>query len=95
MADLRELINAFLAAREAYENALDDDEGFTGPEWDAYEEAEHAVIVYPCQSLDDVRTKARFFLENESSYDTIRNCYSTTEETLLPFLRSLLGEAPR
>ncbi len=92
MADLRELISAYHRAREAFENAWDDDEDATGQKWGAKEAAEHAVVVYPCKSLDDVRTKARFFLENDSAYDAIRNCRTATEETLLPFLRSLLGE---
>lgn len=92
---LNSLIEDHRKAEEAYEKAIEEDEGFDGPEWVAKEAAEDAVITYPCQSLDDVRTKARFFLENKSSYDTIRHCYTTTEDTLMPFLRSLLGEAPR
>ncbi len=88
---LKALIDAYEKAREDYENAAPEDPGT--PEWEAYEAAEHAVIICPCRSLEDVRTKARFFLENESPYDTIRNCHTQTEEALIPFLRSLLGEA--
>lgn len=90
---LNSLIEDYRKAKEAYEKAAEEEDDFNGPDWDAKEAAEHAVIMYPCRSLGDVRTKARFFLENESSYDTIRNCRSVTEETLRPFLRSLLGEA--
>lgn len=92
MADLRELIDACVKAKAAFDAAdVNNDEA----EWNAFDEAEDAVITYPCRSLEDVRTKARFFLETESSYDTIRNSYTTTEDTLMSFLRSLLGEAPR
>lgn len=89
---LNSLIEGYRKAEDAYEKATEEDD-FNGPDWDAKEAAEHAVIMYPCRSLDDVRTKARFFLENTSPYDTIRNCRNATEETLRPFLRSLLGEA--
>ncbi len=90
---LKALIDAYEKAREDYENAAPENEG--GPEWDAYEAAEHAVIIYPCRSLEDVRMKARFFLENSGLYDTIRNSRTSAEpeeEALMPFLRSLLGE---
>lgn len=96
MANLSELIDAFAKASTAYRaaeaNNLDAKaEDF--PEWEAYEAAEHAVIIYPCRSLEDVRTKARFFLDNDGPYDTIRNCVLGEEETLLLFLRSLVGGA--
>lgn len=89
MADLRELINVYTHAKAAFDAA---DPDCDEPEWNAYEAAEHAIIIYPCRTLDEVRHKARFFLENSGPFDTIHNCYTTTEATLLPFLRSLLGE---
>lgn len=64
-----------------------------GAEWDAYEAAEHALVVFPCKTLEEVQAKTRFFLENQPCYDTIRNCAIGAEETLLPFLRSLLGDS--
>ncbi len=90
MADLRELIDTFAAAQAAYEAA--DPEEDDSPEWSAYDAAQRAVIMFPCRTLDEVRAKARFFMENDGPYDTIRNCRTDTEETLMPFLRSLLGE---
>lgn len=94
MADLGKLIDAYHAARRTWEAQFEQDEDAAGeaPQWDAYWEAERAVIVFPCRTLDDVRAKAKFFLENSSPYDTIRNCSTATEETLRPFLRSLIGE---
>lgn len=94
MADLSELIDAFHAAKVAWEARFeaDCDAADASPEWDTYESAENAVIVYPCQTLDDVHAKAGFFLQNSGPYDTIRNCFGAEEETLRPFLRSLLGE---
>jgi hypothetical protein len=86
MADLHELIDAFTAAKSAYQAAAEGE----GPEWDAYEAAEHAVIVYPCQTIKDVRVKARFFLENSGPNDTLRNCDSESGHTLDLFLRSLV-----
>ncbi|TPM25684.1 hypothetical protein [Mesorhizobium sp. B2-3-4] len=93
VAGIEALIQTYIEKRDAY-RALDPDCN-GGPEWDAYGAAEHDVIVFPCTTLADVQTKARFFIENASAYDTIRNCSSGNEETLYPFLRSLLGEAPR
>lgn len=84
------LIAAFheaTAKRDAEWNKGNDD----GPEQDAVEAAEDAVLRFPCQTLDEVRVKARFFLNNSGPYDTIRNCFDAKEETLLPFLRSLAG----
>lgn len=91
-SQLETQIAAYAKAREAWENADPEGEWPDSPEWIACDAAEHAIIVYPCQTMEDVRKKADFFLNNESAYETIRNCRSATEETLLPFLRSLLGE---
>lgn len=88
---LRDLIAAFEHARSAYSTAAPEETDH--PTWAAYEAAEHAIIVHPCLTLEEIQIKARFFLNNEAGYDTIRNCFTATEETLLPFLRSLLGEA--
>jgi hypothetical protein len=90
MADLREAIDTFTAAKSAYDNATVEDDG---PKWDAYEAAEHAVIIYPCQTIEDARLKARFFLDNDGPNDTLRNCVSERGHVLDAFLRSLIGEA--
>lgn len=88
IALLHEKIMSFFA-KKAFDAADCDNDGV---EWEAYEAAEHAVIVHPCSTIDEVRVKANFFLTNHAPYDTIRNCYNSEEETLLPFLRSLLGD---
>lgn len=84
-------IAAFLAAREVF---LAADEDHDARAWEKYCSTEHAVIIHPCVTIEDVRIKARFFLDCEPAYDTIRNCFKPTEETLRPFLRSLTGEVP-
>jgi hypothetical protein len=89
--DFPKLINTFEVARQAYEVAAKTDDT-DGPVWDAYEAAEHAVIVYPCRTIEDVRLKAKFFLENEGPNDTLRNCSSSQGPALDRFLRSLIGE---
>jgi hypothetical protein len=94
MADFARLkietaIARFIETKQVYDCTAEDD----GPEWDAYEAAEHAVIFYPCRTMDDVRIKARFFLENEGPNDTLQNCPIGPARALDVFLRSLLGEA--
>jgi hypothetical protein len=91
MANLRQLIDDFATAKIAYD-ALGDDCDCEGPEWDAYEAAEHAVIVYPIRDLDEVRQKARFFLDEAGPNDTLRSCYGSSGRCLDMFLRSLIGE---
>lgn len=88
---LDSLIEAHSKAKEAYENAAPDQAG--DPLWNAYYAAELAILKHPCRTIEEVRTKARFFLEDTGAYDTLRRCCEKDEETLMPFLRSLLGEA--
>lgn len=87
---LQTKIDAFLAARQVFlaDSTYEEDSA----SWDAYCQTEHEVIIHPCTTMDEVRMKARFFLECEPAYDTIRNCRRQDEETLRPFLRSLVGE---
>jgi hypothetical protein len=82
----------FVKARAEQEQAVQNGDE-EGPAWDEYEAAEGAVIKFPCRTIEEVREKARFFLENDGPYDTIRNCFSNEGETLRPFLQSLLGGA--
>jgi hypothetical protein len=88
--DFRADAERFLEAQKALAASGWKDDG---PEWTEYEGAEHAVIVYPCQTIEDARVKVRFFLENDDPYDTIRNCRSGEGETLRLFLASLTGGA--
>lgn len=92
MADLRELIDAFAAARAAFLAMPEDDDECTA-EWDAYCRAEYAIVTYPCRSMEDVRQKARFFLDNDAPNDTLQNDSNEAGLALDQFLRSLLGEA--
>jgi hypothetical protein len=89
-SDMEKLFAAFAAAQAAWRAMPEETEG--GPEWDALEAVEHEIVIYPCRTIEDVQAKARFFLENEMPYDTIRNCSGAEEETLLTFLRSLLAD---
>jgi hypothetical protein len=96
MADLHNAIEAFAAAKAALYAAFATDlnaDAQSFPEWEPYEAAERAVVVCPCQTMDEVRAKARFFIENDGPYDTIRNCADRENDTLLLFLRSLAGGA--
>lgn len=90
MADLSELIDAFTAARAAYHAVPEDDDG--PDEWEAYCKTEYAIVAYPCRSLEDVRQKARFFLDNDAPNDTLRNDRNDAGPALDQFLRSLLAE---
>lgn len=91
MADLRELIDAFETARAAFLACPEDDDECV-VEWEAYCKADEAVIMFPCQIIDDVRLKARFFLDHEAPNDTLRTGHHGDDRTLDVFLRSLLGE---
>jgi hypothetical protein len=94
MADLRELetlIATFEAARIAFNAADANDDG---AEFEKYYDAEIAVITHPCRSIEDIRLKARFLLDNDGPNDTVQNCFvpESGEPVLNVFLRSLLGE---
>lgn len=89
MADLPELIAAFVAAKAAYDAADEYDDDLESEVCDA---AEYAVIVYPCQTIDDIRLKARLFLTSSPLNDTLRNGHTGEDSALDVFLRSLLGE---
>jgi hypothetical protein len=89
MADLSGLIDAFAAARVAYHASP---EGET-TEWEAYCKTEYDIVAHPCRSLEDVRQKARFFLDNGAPNDTLRHDRNNAGPALDQFLRSLLSEA--
>lgn len=88
-AGLQDVIKTFVAAKDAYDRAGDwvDEE-----DEDAYLAAEHAIILYPCQSMEEVRLKAQFFLDQCGPNDTLQNCSDESGPMLNRFLRSLLGE---
>lgn len=96
MSDLSPLIAACAAAKAVWEEADRKLVGQSciGPEWDAYQAAEAAVVLHPCRTLEEVREKAAFFLADDSAYDTLRNCYTGEWEALSVFLQSLSGEVP-
>lgn len=96
MSDLSSLIAACATAKSVWEEADQKLVGVTdeGPEWIAYQAAEAAVVLHPCRTLEEVRTKAAFFLADDSAYDTLRNCYTGEWEALSVFLQSLSGVVP-
>ncbi|MCG7508527.1 hypothetical protein [Mesorhizobium retamae] len=91
MSDLSALIATYKAAKSAWETADRLDDTKRGPEWTAYLAAETALVVLPCHTLSQVRSKVAWFLDNEDAYDALRRCFINDEETLVPFLQSLLG----
>lgn len=91
MADLLELLASYDRAKAAW-NEADPDGDCDGPEWDACDAAETAVIAAPCLTIEDVRAKARFVLDNGAAYDSVKNCSIGDEDVLQLFLRSLLGK---
>jgi hypothetical protein len=87
---LHELIESYHAARLAF-NAADDDRDESG--WEVLITAEHAVFDFPCLTLEDVREKALFFINDPGANDALHNDSYDSESTALDrFLRSLLGE---
>ena len=87
---LAALIQAHAVARLAWDRV--DPTGSSSPEYAAFEAAEEAVLRYPCRTLEEVREKARFIIENPSAFDSICNLGEGNEHCGLIFLRSLLGE---
>lgn len=90
MSDLTRLIDTFTTVRAAFLAAPDDDD--CNAKWDAYCKAEDAVINASCETIEDVRLKAQFFLDHEAPHDTLRNCFNNDGWALDRFLRSLMGE---
>lgn len=73
-------------------NTVDPDGECNGPAWLAYEEAETAALRAPCETIEDVRAKARFVLENGTAFDSVKNCFLEDVDALTVFLRSLVVE---
>ena len=90
------LIDAYNEAQAVWSIRFDADSNTAGdcPEWDAYEATEQAVIEYPCSTIEEVRVKARFLLNDEFPYESVKQCKRGDTDVLKSFLRSLLGEAP-
>ncbi|CDZ54018.1 hypothetical protein [Neorhizobium galegae] len=59
--------------------------------WNRKEAAETDVIEHPCLTLDDVRRKVLFVLDDENVFDSVSNCTIAGEHALYSFLRSLVG----
>jgi hypothetical protein len=91
LSGLVDTIAAYHTANEAYHQATKR-EGDPKAEWDAYEEALFAFINYPCRSLDEVREKAAFALQDEYIHESLRDGALENEWLLTLFLRSLVGE---
>lgn len=90
-ADLRGLIEAYAAAKSAWEAIFDKGQD-QGPERNAWIAAETAIITLPCNTLDEVRAKVRFFLEHPGVCEEIRAGCTLDKDSLVSFLHSLLGE---
>ena len=92
---LTDLISQYKTADEAFLKQLSIDRQ-TDPrsEWEAKEAAEMMVIRQPCQTLDEVRAKARLALEDEGVFESIKNSTFCGEHVMRIFLRSLMGEPP-
>lgn len=91
MTTLRDLITAFEAAKTTWD-AAGPDSCSSDPEYEAYWEAEMAVLRFPCLTIDDVREKAKFFLSSETRIDTIENCNDGEQHCAVVFLKALLGQ---
>ncbi|PZM07606.1 hypothetical protein [Rhizobium tubonense] len=93
---LTQLIEAYFEAQRIWEARFDADCQTAGhsPEWDAYEEAEDKILYYPCETMEDVRTKAQFLLGDDSAFDSLRTCARVVDGehvfTLTFFLQSML-----
>lgn len=84
----REANEALTAARVS-NPAVDHDE-----EYSARDAAETAMILHPCETIEDVRRKARIIMEDENVFDSVADCLVEPqgEHMLMGFCRSLLGE---
>lgn len=92
-SELANLIAAYDAAN-AELRKIENSDGFdeAEAEFEAKEAAELKVVLFPCQTLEDVRAKARLALSDENVFDSLANCNIDGEHELMAFLRSLLGE---
>ncbi|KQT96976.1 hypothetical protein [Rhizobium sp. Leaf453] len=85
---LQKLIDDLKAAQQLWKDYLrehPDDYDLDEPLGEASEQAQRALLRYPCRHASEVRMKARFYLFNEDS----REFMSEREEIKL-FLRSLI-----
>jgi hypothetical protein len=88
-------IDEWRASDKALKQALELKGVDPDDEYDAHSAAETALLIHPCQSLEEVRAKARLILENlDTLGETVETCLVEAggEPMLNGFLRSLLGE---
>lgn len=89
-------IAAYHAAEAAWRpHELSEETAETRALFDAKEDADNAVMIAPCRSLEDVRAKARLCFSDENVMDSLENCTWANERVLTQFLRSVLGEDAR
>lgn len=93
---MTDTLSHLLAAHAAAQAAWDAIKHLEDPPFqaifDAKEKAELAVNMFPCATMDDVRRKAEFVLNDANAYDSVRNCFVNETHVLKLFLRSLIGE---
>lgn len=97
MSDLSTLIKAYFSAQAAWRKLDEEANGPTheSPEWKAYEDAEHAVLLFPCATMADVQLKAQFVLLDDSAYDSVKNCiFLDNEEDVLKRFLLAFFEVP-
>lgn len=94
MSALAKLIEDYRAVQAAY-RAIDEADPRNAELWQAYEAADYAIQKHPCQTLDEVREKATFLLDDDVAFDSVESCYGPGGEPMLAvLLRSLLGHEP-
>lgn len=89
---LTETIGVYLAARAAHDavEAAHGDAAYSRPEWDAYLEAERALVSHRCADDGERRTKIAFALMDRPFLDTIERDALDGVSTASRFLSSLI-----
>lgn len=94
MSTLAKLIGDYRAIQAAY-RAIDEADPRNAELWQAYEAADYAIQKHPCTSLEEVREKASFLLDDDMAFDSVESCRGPGGEPMLAImLRSLLGQEP-
>lgn len=86
---LESLIEEYRKALTAYNGSLVEDDDCDSPEWDAYIDAESALIAHPCTDDAERRAKITFATTEKALFDTLQNDRRGEVPELLRFLRSL------
>lgn len=95
MAGNRPTINDLISAHAVAQAAWDAVKHLETPPaeaiFEAKDAAEHAVIVFPCVTIEDVRRKAEFILNDPIAYDSVEQCQVDGVGVLRLLLQSLAG----